>query len=55
MKPLFAIAWHFGGLVAAITGAVQLGGWAAGLLLFGTWAMIATVIDGIDQRKHERV
>lgn len=56
MKPIFRIAWHFGGLAAAIIGAVQLAGWPAGLFTFGTWAMIATIIDGISvQRKHERV
>lgn len=51
MKPFLRLGWHFGGLAAAITGATMLGGFAAGLIAFGVWAMLGTMFDTLTERR----
>jgi hypothetical protein len=45
MKVYLKLAWHFGGLTAAIIGAALLGGWPGALIVVGAWAVLGTIAD----------
>lgn len=45
MNKLVRIAWHFGGLIVATTGAAMLGGWPGAMIVIGAWAVAATMFD----------
>lgn len=44
------IIWHFTGLICALIGAWFLAGWPLLLIIFGLWAMSATMSDMIVDR-----
>ena len=45
MNVYLKLAWHFGGLAAAVVGAVLLGGWPGALIVIGAWAVLGTIAD----------
>jgi hypothetical protein len=45
MEFVFLAIWHFAGLVAALAGAYLCAGLGGTLLVFGVWAMAATMFD----------
>jgi hypothetical protein len=45
VSKIVRLAWHFGGLAAAVTGAAFLGGWPAALMVIGLWVVAGTMFD----------
>jgi hypothetical protein len=45
MNPIALIIWHFGGLGVACVGAYLCAGVGGALLVFGVWAIVATMFD----------
>lgn len=50
MNPYLALAWHFGGLAAAVVGAAMLAGWPGVLIVIGLWSVLGTMFDVLARR-----
>ena len=53
MSPFVVLAWHFGGLAVAATGAALLNGWPGAMIIVGLWAVVATIADAFARRLNK--